>query len=133
MVCVDRYYERLAVDCALFNDEETGHMLTQMLINKGHRRIAFILTNEPHVSSVRNRLEGYRKALMDAGIGFDDQLILDIYCDTSTQTHQALLQQIENLTFTAVFTANDPTTEMLLFDLIRLNHERLKAISSQST
>ena len=129
VVLVDRYYEEMMTDRALFNDEEVGYALTQALIDKGHRRIAFALSNETKVSSVRNRLLGYQLALESNGIAFDTALVLDIYSQPSTETHLQLLHQIETNKFSGVVIANDPTTENLLFDLIRLNHDRLKEIN----
>jgi DNA-binding LacI/PurR family transcriptional regulator len=129
VVLVDRYFEELTTDRVVFNDEEVGFILTEFLINQGHTQIAFALTNEPSATSVRNRLNGYRSALEHSGIVFDDQLILDIYSQNAVETHLRLLQEMATKKFTAVFTANDPTTEKLLFDLIRLNHDRLKEIN----
>ncbi len=129
VVCVDRYYHEQLTDRAVFNDAEIGYELTLALINRGHQHIAFAQTSEPHVSSVKNRLAGYRQALADHGITFDDELILDIYSRPTPETHVKLLQRIEQNKFTAIFSANDPTTELLLFDLNRLNHDRLKEMN----
>ncbi len=51
-----------------------GHMATKHLLDLGHRRIGFI-SGPLRTSSRLERLEGYRSALIDAGIKHDAALI----------------------------------------------------------
>jgi DNA-binding LacI/PurR family transcriptional regulator len=51
-----------------------GMTATRHLIELGHRRIA-IIGGPPGLWSSRARLDGYRAALQDAGLGLDDDLI----------------------------------------------------------
>ncbi len=54
----------------------TGMMAaTNHLIGLGHRRVGFIGLNAD-ISTGRERLEGYRQALMQSGIEFEPQLVL---------------------------------------------------------
>lgn len=56
------------------DDEAASKELTRHLLELGHRRIAFFAG--PQVAPSANaRLEGYRKALREAGIDYDDRLI----------------------------------------------------------
>lgn len=56
------------------DDELASKALTEHLIHLGHKRIAFFAG--PQVSpSALGRLEGYRRALRDAGLPFDDGLV----------------------------------------------------------
>jgi DNA-binding LacI/PurR family transcriptional regulator len=135
IILVDRYYRALESDCVLFNDEEVGYLLTEALINKGYHRIAFALTPEPQVTSVEDRLRGYRRALETHNIPFDEALVLDIYSHPfvhdpvdlePANTHFELLEKIKKHHITAVFTSNDLTTERLVFDQMRLNHDLLR-------
>lgn len=56
------------------DDEASSKALTEHLIELGHRRIAFF-TGPQVAPSANSRLEGYRRALRDAGIEFDDRLV----------------------------------------------------------
>jgi len=65
--------------CESFANVETddiaaSQQVTRHLIGLGHRRIAF-LTGPQHVPWSQERLDGYRAALKEAGIEFDDRLI----------------------------------------------------------
>jgi LacI family transcriptional regulator len=56
--------------------EAGGYMATRHLIDLGHRRIAHV-TEKLHESGTRrDRLDGYRRALEEAGLPFDPSLVL---------------------------------------------------------
>ncbi|MEZ4664250.1 MAG: substrate-binding domain-containing protein [Caldilineaceae bacterium] len=58
-------------------------MLTQHLIELGHRRIGFTSRPEMHESNA-DRFAGYHTALENAGIPFDETLVVE----TSTKEPQ---------------------------------------------
>ena len=63
------------------DDREMAMLATRTLIARGHKRIAFITeTTQPHRSHAR-WLDGYRLALLDAGLPIDRTLIGDIGLD----------------------------------------------------
>jgi DNA-binding LacI/PurR family transcriptional regulator len=79
MVMVDRYVSGLETDRVLFQDELAGFELTELLIEKGHQRIAWI-SHEAPATSVQNRLVGHRRALQKHGILLDEELMwLDFF------------------------------------------------------
>ncbi|WP_123040984.1 LacI family DNA-binding transcriptional regulator [Cohnella candidum] len=61
-VLMDREVPGIECDVVLGDSKEGGHRLTQLLIDRGHRRIAMI-NGSSSVSSARLRLQGYREAL----------------------------------------------------------------------
>jgi len=56
--------------------EATGRLVTQHLLDLGHRRIAFLREHGSSLDS-RHRLLGYRAALSEAGLTPDDRFVLD--------------------------------------------------------
>lgn len=56
------------------NEAQGGFDATRELLNHGHTRIGFINFDQP-IPATLGRLEGYRRALETAGIGFDPQLV----------------------------------------------------------
>ena len=56
------------------DDLAAGFAVTQHLLQLGHRRIAF-LAGPPATPWTRERFEGYRKALRQAGLDVDEKLI----------------------------------------------------------
>lgn len=73
-VLLGRYFEDLETDYVVTDDVEGGFLATEHLIKRGHRSIAMI--NGPvHISSAKDRFQGYKKALMHYGIELDRSLI----------------------------------------------------------
>lgn len=71
IVFVDRAPVRLAADSFTRDDLGGARLATQHLIDHGHRRIAFI-GDTAELPTSGQRLIGYRNALQDNGIPYDD-------------------------------------------------------------
>ncbi|MCL2244803.1 MAG: LacI family transcriptional regulator [Treponema sp.] len=67
IVLVDRIVEGTNLDSVTSDNEEGTFNLTKALLSDGFRRIAFV-GGEITLSSARERLSGYARALADAGI-----------------------------------------------------------------
>jgi LacI family transcriptional regulator len=81
---------------------------TQHLIAQGHRKIAFISGPSNHEDAIE-RLDGYRMALEEAGIGFDPELVEQgDYLETGGVAAMERLFA-RGPSFSAVFCANDQT------------------------
>lgn len=72
-VLFDRYFEDMETNYILINNEECSYELVHRLILDGNRKIAILLTN-PHLKIMEMRLNGYKRALDEAGITFDPDL-----------------------------------------------------------
>ena len=66
--------EELAMDSVSVDNRLAGYLATRHLIELGHRRIGYISGTMPTMSR-RDRLDGYRLALAEAGIPADAELI----------------------------------------------------------
>ncbi len=78
LVLVDRCLPRVETDFVVSDNEALGYELTNALLERGHKRIAFAGIEHPMTSSVRDRLAGYRQALQEAALPFDEGLVMDI-------------------------------------------------------
>ncbi len=58
----------------LIDEFQAAYDMTRHIIGLGHERIGFIIGNPEQVASGQ-RLEGYRKAMSDAGLAIDESLI----------------------------------------------------------
>jgi LacI family transcriptional regulator, galactose operon repressor len=74
LVCFDRHPEGLAVGHVIVDNVSASYRATQHLIELGHDRIG-IITGPLTVSTGRERLEGFRKALRDAEIPSREEYI----------------------------------------------------------
>ncbi|CEJ15277.1 HTH-type transcriptional repressor PurR [bacterium YEK0313] len=74
VVLVDRAMDGLGYDAVVLDNHRAGHAATTYILGHGHRRIGLI--NGPDVvRTAADRLQGYREALIGAGIGFDPALV----------------------------------------------------------
>jgi LacI family transcriptional regulator len=78
------------------------------LIDLGHQRIGFI-SGRPELESAARRLKGYREALENAGIPFDEKLIAS--GDYTTKTGVRCAKELLSLDNppSAIFASNDQT------------------------
>jgi LacI family transcriptional regulator len=74
LVELNRQRESDILDAVLADNIQGAYQMTEYLIGLGHRRIGLIV-GEPEVTTAKNRLVGYRRALEDAGIPVDPELI----------------------------------------------------------
>lgn len=67
MVLVDRFFPSLEAPFVASDDLRGGRLVGQHLLNLGHRRIGFVSRADLYVSSVAQRVRGFREALAAAG------------------------------------------------------------------
>ena len=65
------------VPCVVLTDVQGGQLATQHLLDLGHRRIGFIKGCLPSAARAEERLMGYRRALLAAGIEPDPALVTE--------------------------------------------------------
>ncbi|MBN2010770.1 GntR family transcriptional regulator [candidate division KSB1 bacterium] len=74
VVLADRTIPDLDIDYVTTNNFDGAYEITKYLIDKGHKKIAIILSTL--FSTERDRLEGYKKALLDHNIPIDPEIIV---------------------------------------------------------
>lgn len=84
-----------------------ARVATTHLLSLGHRRVAFIGHAPPDYTAAHDRLEGYRQALAEAGVPFDESLVT-FAAFTAESGHEAMLDLLKvEPPPTAVFVASD--------------------------
>ncbi len=87
------------------DDVEGGRLATERLIAKGRRRIAFF--GDTALPEVGRRFDGYRQALTQAGLAFDESLRRSISF-LADGAHEAVVSLAsQNATFDAIFACSD--------------------------
>ncbi len=87
-----------------------AYNMTARLIELGHKRIAFV-TGPANLMVANIRLQGYKLALVEAGISIDSELILEgnfTQVGGQEAAHR-MLQLSKQIRPTAIFAANDET------------------------
>ena len=77
-VLIGRHFdETLPTNYVVCDDTAGAYLATRHLLSLGHRHIACVKVSDC-ISSSRERLSGYVRALEEAGIAFDESCVLDL-------------------------------------------------------
>lgn len=117
IVYFDRPIDQQNVDSVVFDDYKGAYDAVQYLINIGRRNIAhFAGPQSTHVG--RERLRGYKQALADNLLDFNDRLVLS--ADTFEKGESGVESLVsDGVSFDAIFTCNDFTAIGVLKSLKR--------------
>ncbi|SFW61077.1 LacI family DNA-binding transcriptional regulator [Chitinophaga sancti] len=86
LVFFDRVYDDIDVPKVTTDDYASAFSATRHLIEAGCRKVAFLVINKS--MSIGNiRMQGYKDALQDAGIPFQEQLVVDCSNDYDKNYH----------------------------------------------
>lgn len=105
------------VDFAFYDTIQMGYEVIRHLISLGHRRIATLTW-----SFTNRRMLGYRRALEEAGIGFDPELVFLL--DYSHENVADLCRKIMSVKEqpTAIFAYDDDLAAEVVNELIETGH-----------
>lgn len=106
LVILNRYVPELSKQCIYLDNEYGGYLATKHLLDIGHTRIACI-TGQLNKADSRDRLQGYRNALQEHGLRFDNALVTEGSFDEDGGLNAARRLMQRNLHFTAVVCGND--------------------------
>ena len=99
LVLLNRHIDALDVDYVINNNLSGAYQAVTHLLSLGHRRIAHV-TGPLQISSVQERLAGYRKGLEEVGLPFDRDLVVHGRLDMEEgyRATEALLGQHPEIT-----------------------------------
>ena len=101
---IDNDYDGGAKHNVFFDNEKGGYLAARHLIDCGHTKIACITgPNGPSYTS--GRIQGYRKALAEAGIACDSNLLVE--GDYTMESGVLAAETLWGRDFTAIFAFND--------------------------
>jgi LacI family transcriptional regulator len=107
LVLVDNEISKPAIDSVIPDNRNGGYLAVKHLTDLGHKRIAMIRAPLQDQPASIGRLEGYKAALQEAGIKYDDSLVIEGYymVEEGYKAMEKILKK--NPLPTAVFAIND--------------------------
>jgi LacI family transcriptional regulator len=91
------------VDIIASDDIGSAYMATKHLTELGHKRIVYITHSELGVYWEKNIIDGYKKALKEAGVPFDNNLVVEIERNTDSNGYKEMKEFMEkSIPFTGV-------------------------------
>lgn len=113
IVLLDRKTPNLSAPLVSVDNEGGAYTATKYLIELGHRRIGMLMGLET-ISTQRDRCQGYRRALQEAGLPIDELLI--VHADPRFSTNQIY----DDFGTPPTFITNNQMTPAAFFALQRL-------------
>ncbi len=118
VVILGRHFEGTKVDEIHSDEVKGGYLATKHLLERG-KKMPIMINSYLFRSAARMRLEGYKKALAEYGIRFDENMVITTDIDVE-DGYEALLEAVKNkITFDSVFCYND----MMAFGVIKALEE----------
>lgn len=105
-IILNRFIPDIADNCIFIDNELGGYLATKHLLDKGHQKIACI-TGQLSKGDSRDRLQGYRLALAEAGITYNPTYVIEgrFDHDGNHERTRRLLDRAPDIT--AIFCQND--------------------------
>jgi GntR family transcriptional regulator of arabinose operon len=98
LVLIDRYLRGIPA-CAVYTDNKAASQeLTNYLLDRGHRQIAFISPPDEYTSSIEERIQGYTAAYAQKKLGINPNFLLtDLFSTLPTfkQTDELMEDQLK--------------------------------------
>jgi len=112
-VLIGRRYRSEGYNYVICDDEKGGELAVNHLISKGCRKILF-LNGPEYISSAKERLEGYKKALKDNSVRFKKELVRTV--DIKAENLKNIIYETVNgdIEFDGIFAFSD----ILAFEVI---------------
>lgn len=117
VVCVDRKIDGLNRDLIETANKDVAFEATSYLLELGHRKIGVFGAGRPMITTVRDRVDGYRKAFRVKGIEVDEK-----YIETFDWEEEAVEKEIDeylnkNEDITAILILNGSLTTAIFREL----------------
>lgn len=112
---IGRRFSDVETNYVVCDDVNGGYIATKHLLEQGHNKILF-LNGSPYISSSVERLEGYKKALEEFNIPFNDEDVRNV----SIKMGQGELEILQILESSSKYTAILAFSDMLAWEIIYL-------------
>jgi len=107
VVIADRLIAGLEIDKVVTDNLNGAYLITKYLIDRGHKKIAIVINTL--LNSARDRLSGYKKALLDSHIAVSPDLIFtsDEHFSEESCAEIGRMLLSHKKKYTAIFAEND--------------------------
>jgi len=126
LVLVDRYLKGIAATAVYTDNTAAARELTGHVLEKGHSTVAFVSSHPDHTSSIEDRLDGFRTAFSERGLGLEGQQLLTGLTGVipsagggTAADHKAIEAFVRNGTSISAFVASEHWMALLLHDAVR--------------
>lgn len=100
------YCSNIGIPCINIDNYQGGYMATQYLLNKGHKRIAYV-HQTAHNESLHSRFLGYTDAMRDANLYNPNDIFYIESANNKYEEGEKIGSQLSELAYDAIFASSD--------------------------
>lgn len=115
LVLIDRLLDNVAANYVVVNNRGGGYKAVDHLISQGHRKIGFVTSSGWEISSIKERFQGYKRALKEYNLPVKDDYVFTF--EPETLDSEKTFKEVENY-LTAV---DSPTAIFCVNDLVAID------------
>jgi LacI family transcriptional regulator len=127
-ILFDRTHEEMEVHQVMIDDFKGAKDATLHLIEQGCRKIAYF-AGVQHLTTQKNRTLGYKAALAEKGIGFDDNLMIISHLKEGSGDNAVNILYDKGIEFDAIFAASDYSAVAAMRNLQKRGVEIPKSVA----
>lgn len=122
-VLIDRVFDQMQSSSVSVDNYGGARMATRHLLAQGVRDIALMVISPTHISTIRQRINGFLSAMQDAGNAVPEERILSVPFDTMEAAVKEYLQYFfqSGTMPQAIFTLNNNLTSLCIKYLRKLS------------
>ena len=135
LVLVDRYLKGIAATAVYTDNVEAARELTGHVLDKGHDAVAFVSSHPEHTSSIEDRLDGFRTAFSERGLGLERQHLLTDLTGVipsagggTADDHASIEAFVKRHRSVTGFVASEHWMALLLHDALRRAGRRARSL-----
>ena len=108
IVFIDRYLPDIESNYVVANNYQGSYELTELLVKKGCKNILALNITPSHISSLTERVKGYKDALKKHDIAFKDENLVEISFDNiQNDVRTQLTKRLKQGKIDAIYTLNN--------------------------
>jgi len=108
IVFIDRYLPDIESNYVVANNYQGSYELTELLVKKGCKNILALNITPSHISSLTERVKGYKEALKKHDIAFKDENLVEISFDNiQNDVRTQLTKRLKQGKIDAIYTLNN--------------------------
>lgn len=108
IVFIDRYLPDIDSNYVVANNYQGSFEITELLVKKGCKNILALNITPSHISSLTERVKGYKDALKKYDLPFKDENLLEISFDNiQNDVRDKLVKRLKQGKFDAIYTLNN--------------------------
>lgn len=107
-VLIDRYFPQMDANYVIVDNSRAAQNMVAHLLKQNYRKIGLLTIAPGHISTMKDRVEGYKVALAGAGYPFQAELLREIdFDDAQNSVRKALQSLIADHQVDAIFALNN--------------------------